>query len=437
MSGALCAVGDTVQAVCERLPPRRETTADLCDAVAERCCKACGKRLYCWVDCAGETYDAFNNLSPLIAMPDGVAAADLPPVLQRRCQTPVRLANAINVAAAEQAARRAARTHDGAARAALCEQYSALASALAELAGQVYQTDVPDKRKARRLEQLFSEIGLEPLETTVAQDASGRVTATVCVPRLSFTADELKVITDEVSTLCRRTFAPAQCIHSGTVTKLLFRERPRFAVDCAVCALPAGGDISADAIQAFPDETGHFHAVLCDGMGTGKAAAVGGVLAASLTKELLHAGFESASTARLVNIALALKSDDESAVALDALSIDLYTGDAVLYKAGAAASFLLRDGKAAVYSGDTLPIGILGSVTGRRELLCLSPGDTAVLVSDGALAPGASWLRAQLVAHADDAPQKLADAVARAAREKQQDMPDDVTVMALRLRAVE
>lgn len=437
VSGALCAVGDTVQAVCERLPPRRETTADLCDAVAERCCKACGKRLYCWVDCAGETYDAFNNLSPLIAMPDGVAAADLPPVLQRRCQTPVRLANAINVAAAEQAARRAARTHDGAARAALCEQYSALAAALAELAGQVYQTDVPDKRKARRLEQLFSEIGLEPLETTVAQDASGRVTATVCVPRLSFTADELKAITDEVSTLCRRTFAPAQCIHSGTVTKLLFRERPRFAVDCAVCALPAGGDISADAIQAFPDETGHFHAVLCDGMGTGKAAAVGGVLAASLAKELLHAGFESASTARLVNIALALKSDDESAVALDALSIDLYTGDAVLYKAGAAASFLLRDGKAAVYSGDTLPIGILGSVTGRRELLCLSPGDTAVLVSDGALAPGASWLRAQLVAHADDAPQKLADAVARAAREKQQDMPDDVTVMALRLRAVE
>ena len=64
------------------------------------------------------------------------------------------------------------------------------------------------------------------------------------------------------------------------MTKLLFRERPRFAVDCAVCALPAGGDISADAIQAFPDETGHFHAVLCDGMGTGKAAAVGGVLAA-------------------------------------------------------------------------------------------------------------------------------------------------------------
>lgn len=97
------------------------------------------------------------------------------------------------------------------------------------------------------------------------------------------------------------------------------------------------------------------------------------MLAASLTKELLHAGFESASTARLVNIALALKSDDESAVALDALSIDLYTGDAVLYKAGAAASFLLRDGKAAVYSGDTLPIGILGSVTAAGSCCAFPP----------------------------------------------------------------
>ena len=207
-------------------------------------------------------------------------------------------------------------------------------------------------------------------------------------------------------------------------------------MDCAVCALPAGGDISADAIQAFPDETGHFHAVLCDGMGTGKAAAVGGVLAASLTKELLHAGFESASTARLVNIALALKSDDESAVALDALSIDLYTGDAVLYKAGAAASFLLRDGKAAVYSGDTLPIGILGSVTGRRELLCLPrryrcAGERWRAGSGRLLAA-----RAARGSRGRRAP-KLADAVARAAREKQQDMPDDVTVMALRLRAVE
>ena len=147
VSGALCAVGDTVQAVCERLPPRRETTADLCDAVAERCCKACGKRLYCWVDCAGGRPTTRSTIF-LRSLPCQTAwpRRTCPPVLQRRCQTPVRLANAINVAAAEQAARRG---HAPRRRGACCfvRTVQRPAAALAELAGQVYQTDVPDKRK--------------------------------------------------------------------------------------------------------------------------------------------------------------------------------------------------------------------------------------------------------------------------------------------------
>ena len=45
----------------------RQTPADLRRQTREAAALllACGKRLYCWVDCAGETYDAFNNLSPV------------------------------------------------------------------------------------------------------------------------------------------------------------------------------------------------------------------------------------------------------------------------------------------------------------------------------------------------------------------------------------
>lgn len=434
VSNALCAVGDTMRAVCDRLPPRHETLSELCDTVAERCCRGCARRLECWVDSAPDTYDAFNRLAPLLAGGEGITAEELPDALRQRCQTPLRLVNAINLAAAEQAARRAARVRGSAARAALCEQYSAMAAALTELAGQVYQTDLPDPRRARRLEQLFAELGLEPLEVSTALDAAGRLTAIVSLPRTQMTAQELRALTEEAEALLRRSLAPARCVQAGAATRLVFREAPRFSVDCAVCALPAHGTICADAVRTFTGEDGKFHAVLCDGMGTGKLAAVGGVLAASLSQELLRAGMDSASAARLVNIALALKSDDENAVTLDVLSIDVYTGDAALYKAGAAATFVLRGAGAAVYSSDTLPIGILGKVSGRRETVYLAPGDTAILVSDGALAPGAPWLRAQLAAHAGDPPQKLADAVAHAAREKQREAPDDVTVIALRLR---
>ena len=48
-------------------------------------------------------------------------------------------------------------------RSTITEQYSALAAALANLAGQVYREEMPDKRRERRLERLFCELGAEPL----------------------------------------------------------------------------------------------------------------------------------------------------------------------------------------------------------------------------------------------------------------------------------
>ena len=275
---------------------------------------------------------------------------------------------------------------------------------IGKTAGQVYQTDVPDKRKARRLEQLFSEIGLEPLETTVAQDASGRVTATVCVPRLSFTADELKVITDEVSTLCRRTFAPAQCIHSGTVTKLLFRERPRFAVDCAVCALPAGGDISADAIQAFPDETGHFHAVLCDGMGTGEPAAGLSTDCVHLLGDLLRAGVAPLDALRILNGTYLLRGDGCFST-VDLLHIDLTSGEAELLKWGAAPSYLRCGDTVKKLGTASLPpgVGVGGDHAPERYRLSLRGGEMLVLVSDGA-----GDAESAVAGFAGDSPRELA-----------------------------
>lgn len=68
--------------------------------------------------------------------------------------------------------------------------------------------------------------------------------------------------------------------------------------------------------------------ILCDGMGTGRPAAVDGNLAAELTARLLKAGFTAELAARLVNVALALKSDEESGATLDLISVDLYTGTA-------------------------------------------------------------------------------------------------------------
>lgn len=428
----LNSVGGTIRAVCSRMPAAKAPA--LADAVAERCCAACADKLSCWADHSHDTYDAFAKLEPAVAAGEYVTAVQLPAPLAGRCRTPEQLARAINAEGTARAAARAATARDKLTRGVLCEQYGALASAMGALSRETALTEVPDRRKARRLELLLRDIGLEPVEVSVASDACGRLTATACLPPMEFTAEELDALTGEASALCRRTFAPAQCVRQGPSTILTFRQAPRYRVELGLCALPAKeGDISADAARIVEDGMGRTCAVLCDGMGTGKAAAVDGTLAAQLAADLLGAGFPPAETARLVNTALALKGGEEAATTLDILRIDQYTGDAELYKAGAAPSFVVRDtGAAETYLADSVPIGILGGVLGRQTQFTLLPGDTAVLATDGALASGNAHLAGVLSTLRGDAPQVLAERAAHDARSASP-RPDDITVLTLRL----
>lgn len=87
-------------------------------------------------------------------------------------------------------------------------------------------------------------------------------------------------------------------------------------------------------------------------------------MAAKLTAQLLQAGFAAESAARLVNVALGLKNaGQESGATLDLLTLDLYTGRAGLFKAGAAPSFLCRAGVVRTLDGASLPMGVLPTVT--------------------------------------------------------------------------
>ena len=185
--------------------------------------------------------------------------------------------------------------------------------------------------------------------------------------------------------------------HCRTVTMLTFGERPLFTATFGTAGRPAKGqNVSGDALDCFCDTSGRAQLLLCDGMGTGRPAAVDGNLAAELTARLLKAGFTAELAARLVNVALALKSEDESGATLDLISVDLYTGTARLFKAGAAPGFLVHGGRVRAVGDTSLPVGILGGVNGQSRVVHLTVGDYAVLVSDGLLVDGPGWVAKQL-----------------------------------------
>ena len=292
-------------------------------------------------------------------------------------------------------------------------------------------------RREARVAQLFAELGLDALECSVTADLAGRLTANVTICRTRFTPDEVAGLTDEMTRICRRDMDTPEITHCRTVTMLCFGEKPLFTVEFGAAAHAAGGQsVSGDALDQFCDTSGRAQMLLCDGMGTGRAAAVDGQMAAKLTAQLLRAGFAAESAARLVNVALGLKgAEQEAGATLDLLTVDLYTGRAGLFKAGAAPSFLCRAGVVRTLDGASLPMGVLPTVTGRSTALTLDVGDTVMMVSDGALCDGSAWLCDQLTlsTRLGQSPQQTAEAVAASAVRRSGARQDDITVAIVRL----
>ncbi len=126
----------------------------------------------------------------------------------------------------------------------------------------------------------------------------------------------------------------------------------------------------------------HF-VVLCDGMGTGPGAVQEARTAAGILKKLLYAGFPAEHALETLNSLCALRSR-AGAVTVELLELQLDSGKGLLYKWGAAASYLLRTGMVEKIGTAGPPPGL--GVSDQRETvhrLSLRRGETLVLVSDG------------------------------------------------------
>ena len=439
VADTLSDIAETVNAVCARqMPPRGENFDFVVEHVARTTCKTCTRRSRCWVRGYATAMDGLYQLKPALESRGRVEVEDLPGQLSV-CIHPGDLCMAANHGYRLWRSRRQTRARAATLRAALTEQYSALASALAQLAGKLGQAGLPDPRREAKVAQLFAGLGLEALECSVTADLAGRLTVSVTIARTRFTAEEAAALGAEVGRLCRRDLEEPEITHCRTVTMLTFSEKPLFRAQFGAAAHAARGQaVSGDALEQFCDASGRAQMLLCDGMGTGRAAAVDGQMAARLTSQLLRAGFAAESAARLVNVALGLKNaEQESGATLDLLTVDLYTGRAGLFKAGAAPSFLVRGGVPHPLEGASLPMGVLDTVVGRSTTFGLDAGDWVVLVSDGVLADGSEWLlqQLQLCAKLDHTPEQAARAIADAAVRRAGEKQDDITVAVLRLAA--
>ena len=186
--------------------------------------------------------------------------------------------------------------------------------------------------------------------------------------------------------------------------------------------------VSGDATGECRIPGGYVCFALSDGMGRGRQARNESEAAIRLLFRLYNAGVEKELVYENVNRMLLAQNESETYATLDAVSIDLNTGEAELLKYGAPPSFLLRDGQISTITGEALPCGILAEAKPSVFRLKLKRNDRIVLCSDGVqdvLSEGVE----KAIRISDEETKKTGEALLKLAEER--GGSDDMTVMVI------
>lgn len=433
---ALREIGETTREVSRKLNSMHLCSVeDVWQHTLDTVCRKCPRRYRCWQSEFDQTMDAVNNCMLILRREGQLESGQIPAPLREVCRVPDELAAALTAGYVRYQAELGSRRKVSQIRGVVTDQFEGLAMLVEELSGRWESYCCRDSRLEEKAQSCLTAQGLDPGEICCSLDRENRLLMDceinpLKLPRLDKTALAL-----EMGELLGRELELPQVRTVGGHAYLSWQERAVYTMDWGSSQLTeTGSKITGDAYRSLTTDTGRFVLILSDGMGTGGNAAVDSAMTSDLLRRLLEAGVGCDAALKIVNSALLLKSGEETLATADVAAVDLFTGRAEFYKAGAAPTFLVKNGRAGYVQSDSLPAGILEGAAFEKSSLTLREGDRLVLVSDGVTATGADWVKSQLEAGASSSPQQLAESLAKTARERQQPgREDDITVLVAEL----
>ncbi|MBR4979269.1 MAG: SpoIIE family protein phosphatase, partial [Clostridia bacterium] len=122
---------------------------------------------------------------------------------------------------------------------------------------------------------------------------------------------------------------------------LTFERAPVISVEYALSSEPKEKDgINGDTVNFISGENGYFYAFICDGMGSGREAALSSRLCSVFLERMIDTRAEKSIVLELLNNALISQNDEnESFSTVDFFEADLLTGKCSFIKAGAAPTY--------------------------------------------------------------------------------------------------
>lgn len=435
-SKAIRNVKNDVNSVSEKLGNLYSPTFDwVCQNVVGEVCSGCGLKMYCFEHESGVTKDDFGRLEDVLKHKPIINGNDVENVFVKKCCKTGEIADSMNVNYKNYLASLEAQHRVADVRSVVAGQFAGISDILSDLAQEFKNTMKCDAQAADRITDALSELGVIVVECICLVSDGGKMSVELELSDKSDKKISKGMIAREISKCCGRRFdLPAVTNECGR-TRIAMCEMPIYDVEIGSDQhIANNGKLCGDCIEYFNDGFGKTYALVCDGMGTGGRAAVDGNMAVSVMGRLLRSGLSADSSLQIVNSALMIKSEDESLSTLDVTSVDLYTGKAIIRKAGAPMTFVKKGGRVSVYEMPAMPAGILNNIKFSTDTVNLSTGDMIIMVSDGAVTGDEKWLEKLIKSWNEGSCQELAAAVVAEAMKRRSDSrEDDITAVAMRI----
>ncbi len=164
-------------------------------------------------------------------------------------------------------------------------------------------------------------------------------------------------------------------------------------------------DYCGDSVSFAESDEGYSYCFICDGMGSGREAALTARICRIFLEKMLACGNKKSTTLEMLNMIIAGKGV-ECFATVDLLEVDLMLGTASFIKSGATPSYVIRGESLFKIASSTAPIGIMPRLVAEMTEFDLRDGDIIVLSSDGIAAndtpdgDGGLWL-SELLESAD------------------------------------
>lgn len=396
--------------------------------VRREVCEDCTSKEKCWSQCFSHTLRGFEELSQSCRQ-SNVKISPFAVSFLKECQNSKQLFSSIqiNCKKYDESVRDEIQMEEK--RVLINEQMKCMSDILKDFSEDFSKCSLVDNELSQKIKTIFNSFSIRCTKVLCIIGYDGNMTIKAYCKKIESTVDRKK-LKEAIEQTSLRKFNNADIDFTENGTVVIYRQKPWMKMKTGKIQLSSDeSPICGDCLKEISDEYGNRSIILSDGMGTGGRAAVDAAITAEYFSDLLSGNISPDNALRIVNTVLSVKSTNESLSTIDLAKFNLFSGKVEFFKAGAAASFVRKNGKCQIVEGASLPAGILHDISFTKENVTLSKGDIVVMVSDGATNGSTRWIIDEIEKFNLSNPELLAQKIAGTVCEKsKEERRDDITV---------